>query len=40
MDMHHHFVCGFIEVNFINIESVLLIDNDTDIFTKNANQEL
>jgi hypothetical protein len=38
--MRHHFVCGLIEVNFIKIEFVLLIDNDTDIFTKDANQEL
>jgi hypothetical protein len=40
VDMRHHFVCGLIEVNFIKIEFVLLIDNDTDIFTKDANQEL
>jgi hypothetical protein len=40
VDTRYHFVREFIEDGFINIEFVRSVENDSDLFTKNANQEL
>jgi hypothetical protein len=40
VDTRYHFVREFIEDGFIKIEFVRSVENDTDLFTKNVNQEL
>jgi hypothetical protein len=40
VDTRCHFVQEFIEDGFIKIEFVRSIENDSDLFTKNVNQEL
>jgi hypothetical protein len=40
MDTRYHFVQGFIEDDFIKIKFVRSVENDSDLFTKNINQEL
>jgi hypothetical protein len=36
----YHFVREFIEDGFIKIEFVRSVENESDLFTKNVNQEL
>jgi hypothetical protein len=40
VDTRYHFVREFIEDGFIKIEFVCSVKNDSDLFTKNVNQEL
>jgi hypothetical protein len=40
VDTRYHFVQEFIEDGFIKIEFVLSVENDSDLLTKNVNQEL
>jgi hypothetical protein len=40
VDTRYHFVRDFIEDGFININFVRSVENDSDLFTKNVNQEL
>jgi hypothetical protein len=40
VDTRYHFVREFIEDGLINIELVRSVENDSDLFTKNVNQEL
>jgi hypothetical protein len=40
VDTRYHFVREFIEDGFIKIEFVRSAENDSDLFTKNINQEL
>jgi hypothetical protein len=40
VDTRYHFVREFIEDGFIKIEFVRSVENDSDLFTKNVNQEL
>jgi hypothetical protein len=40
VDTRYHFVREFIEDGFIKIEFVRSVENDSDIFSKNVNQEL
>jgi hypothetical protein len=39
VDTHYHFVQEFIKDGFIKIQCVRLAENDSDLFTKNVNQE-
>jgi hypothetical protein len=39
VDTRYHFVREFIEDGFIEIEFIRSAENDTDLFTKNVNQE-
>ena len=40
VDTRYHFVREFIEDGFIKIDFVRSVENDSDLFTKNVNQEL
>jgi hypothetical protein len=40
VDTRYHFVREFIEDGFIKIEFIRSVENDSDLFTKNVNQEL
>jgi hypothetical protein len=40
VDTRYHFAREFIEDGFIKIEFVRSVENDSDLFTKNVNQEL
>jgi hypothetical protein len=40
VDTRYHFVQEFIEDGFIKIEFVCSVENDSDLFTNNVNQEL
>jgi hypothetical protein len=40
VDTRYHFVREFIKDGFIKIEFVRSVGNDSDLFTKNVNQEL
>jgi hypothetical protein len=40
VDTRYHFVREFIEDGFTEIEFVRSVENDSDLFTKNVNQEL
>jgi hypothetical protein len=40
VDTHYHFVREFIKDGFIKIDFVRSVENDSDLFTKNVNQEL
>jgi hypothetical protein len=40
VNTHYHFVQEFIEDGFIKIEFVRSAENDSDLLTKNVNQEL
>jgi hypothetical protein len=40
VDTRYHFVQEFIEDGFIEIEFVRSVENDSDLFTKNVDQEL
>jgi hypothetical protein len=40
VDTRYHFVREFIEDGFIKIDFFRSVENDSDLFTKNVNQEL
>jgi hypothetical protein len=40
VDTRYHFVREFIKDGFIKIKFVRSVENDSDLFTKNVNQEL
>jgi hypothetical protein len=40
VDTRYHFIREFINDDFIKIEFVCSVENDSDLFTKNVNQEL
>jgi hypothetical protein len=40
VDTSYHFVQEFIEDGFIKVKFVRSVENDSDLFTKNANQEM
>jgi hypothetical protein len=40
VDTCYHFVQEFTEDSFIKIEFVRSVENDSDLFTRNVNQEL
>jgi hypothetical protein len=40
VDTRYHFVREFIEDGFLKIKFVRSVENDSDLFTKNVNQEL
>jgi hypothetical protein len=40
VDIRYHFVQEIIEDGFIKIEFIRSVENDSDLFTKNVNQEL
>jgi hypothetical protein len=40
VDTRYHFVREFIKDGFNKIEFIRLVENDSDLFTKNFNQEL
>ena len=40
VDTRYHFVREFIDTGFIKIEFVRSVENNSNVFTKNVNQEL
>jgi hypothetical protein len=40
VDTHHHFVWDFVEDGFIKVKFVRSVEKDSDLFTKNVNQEM